>query len=42
MSVVNLDSLTFFVLSLKNIKTSVRFLDIAEVLISEDEDLPPT
>jgi hypothetical protein len=41
-STMNLNSLHFFILSLEYIKASVGFLDIAEVLTLEYEDLPPS
>jgi hypothetical protein len=40
-SVVNLNSLSFFIFTLENIKAPVGFLDVAEVFSSEYEDLPP-
>jgi hypothetical protein len=40
-SVMNLDSCAFLILSLDNIKASIRFLDVAEVFSSESKDLPP-
>jgi hypothetical protein len=39
---VNLNLLSFNVLSLVNIKAFVAVLDVAEVLTREDEDLPPS